>query len=108
VQRTADVQLLRLALTLFGAMAAIRLFVYVLRRALPRSKWISSFERAIALTIWVLVALYLTGLLTDLGEARVRSAADRTLTDPVDLLTPSSASPDAGCRSGSARCSSRG
>jgi hypothetical protein len=37
VQRTADVQLLRLALTLFGAMAAIRLFVYVLRRALPRS-----------------------------------------------------------------------
>ena len=58
--------LLRLALLLLGAMAAIRLFVYVLRRSLPRAAWIGTFEVAIALTIWVIVALYVTGLLDDL------------------------------------------
>jgi small-conductance mechanosensitive channel len=89
VRGTADVQLLRLALTLFGAMAAIRMFVYVLRRALPRSKWISSFELAIALTIWALVALYLTGLLTDLAEAleSIRLPIGRSQLTLLDLLT---------------------
>ncbi|MGH6608928.1 MAG: mechanosensitive ion channel family protein [Burkholderiaceae bacterium] len=61
-----DLQLLRLALLLLGAMAAIRLFVYVLRRSLSRAAWIGSFELAIALTIWLIVALYVTGLLNDL------------------------------------------
>jgi small-conductance mechanosensitive channel len=65
VQRVADVQLLRLALTLVAAMAAVRLAVYVLRRALPRSTWLGTFERWIALLIWVGVALYLTGVLGD-------------------------------------------
>jgi small-conductance mechanosensitive channel len=69
VQRTADVQLLRLALTLLGAMAAIRLFVYILRRSLPRSVWLGTFERAIVLAIWLLVALQVTGLLAELGAA---------------------------------------
>ena len=63
---TNDVQLLRLALLLLGAMAAIRLFVYVLRRSLPRAAWIGSFELGIALVIWLAVALYVTGLLSDL------------------------------------------
>lgn len=89
VRGTTDVQLLRLALTLFGAMAAIRMFVYVLRRALPRSKWISSFELAIALTIWALVALYVTGLLTDLAEAleSIRLPIGRPQLTLLDLLT---------------------
>jgi small-conductance mechanosensitive channel len=89
VRGTDDVQLLRLALTLFGAMAAIRMFVYVLRRALPRSKWISSFELAIALTIWALVALYLTGLLADLAEAleSIRLPIGRSQLTLLDLLT---------------------
>lgn len=66
VARESEMQLLRLALLLLGAMAAIRLFVYVLRRSLPRATWIGTFELAIALTIWALVALYVTGLLNDL------------------------------------------
>ena len=57
---------LRLAVVLLGAMAAIRLFVYILRRSLPRAAWIGSFELGIALTIWLMVALYVTGLLGDL------------------------------------------
>jgi small-conductance mechanosensitive channel len=61
-----DVQLLRLAVLLLGAMAVIRLLVYILRRSLPRAAWIGTFEFGIALTIWVLVALYVTGLLHDL------------------------------------------
>jgi small-conductance mechanosensitive channel len=67
--RAGDVQFLRLALTLLAAMAAIRLFVYVLRRSFPRSNWIGSFERAIALVIWLAVALHVTGLLSDLVDA---------------------------------------
>jgi small-conductance mechanosensitive channel len=68
VRRTGDIQFLRLAFTLVAAAAAIRLFVYVLRRSFPRSKWIGTFERAIALVIWLLVALHVTGLLADLVE----------------------------------------
>ncbi|MGH6624331.1 MAG: mechanosensitive ion channel family protein [Burkholderiaceae bacterium] len=68
VQRVSELQLLRLALTLLVAMAAVRLFVYVLRRAFKQSAWIGSFERTIALAIWVLVALELTGLLADLEQ----------------------------------------
>jgi small-conductance mechanosensitive channel len=66
VVRSEQVHLLRLALLLLGAMAAIRLFVYVLRRSLPRAAWIGTFEVAIAITIWIVVALYVTGLLDDL------------------------------------------
>jgi small-conductance mechanosensitive channel len=69
VLRAGDVQFLRLAFTLLAAMAAIRLFVYVLRRSFPRSNWIGSFERAIALVIWLVVALHVTGLLSDLIDA---------------------------------------
>jgi len=68
VRRTGDIQFLRLAFTLVAAAAAIRLFVYVLRRSFPRSNWIGTFERAIALVIWMIVALHVTGLLADLIE----------------------------------------
>ncbi|HVE90049.1 MAG TPA: hypothetical protein VNA44_10150, partial [Burkholderiaceae bacterium] len=63
---SGEVHLLQLTLLLLGAMAAIRLFVYVLRRSLQRAAWIGTFELAIAFTIWVVVALYVTGLLDDL------------------------------------------
>ena len=66
VVQPGEVHLLRLALLLLGAMAAIRLFVYILRRSLPRAGWIGTFEVAIALTIWVMLALHVTGLLNDL------------------------------------------
>lgn len=68
VRRPLDLQLLRLALTLLAAMGAVRLFVYVMRRSFPRATWLVSFERAIAATIWMLVALHLTGLLADLEQ----------------------------------------
>jgi small-conductance mechanosensitive channel len=66
MQAPANLALLRLALFLFGAMALVRLFVYVLRRSFPRSAWIGNFERLIALVIWLAVALHVTGLLGDL------------------------------------------
>jgi len=64
--RVPDLQLLRVGLLLLGAMAVIRLFVYVLRRSFPRATWIGTFELGIAATIWIIVALYATGLLRDL------------------------------------------
>lgn len=68
IVRAQEVHLLRLALLLLGAMAAIRLFVYVLRRSLRRATWIGTFELGIAITIWIVVALHVTGLLDDLIE----------------------------------------
>ena len=65
VLRWEQAHLLRLALLLLCAMAAVRLLVYVLRRSLPRAAWIGTFEVAIGLTIWIFVALHVTGLLND-------------------------------------------
>ncbi|HKO67444.1 MAG TPA: mechanosensitive ion channel domain-containing protein [Burkholderiaceae bacterium] len=64
--RWEQAHLLRLALLLLCAMAAIRLLLYVLRRSLPRAAWLGTFEIAIGLTIWLVVALHVTGLLQDL------------------------------------------
>jgi small-conductance mechanosensitive channel len=60
-----DVRLLRLAMTLLGAMALVRLLVYMLRRVFPRAAVIGTFERAIAAAIWAVVALHLVGVLDD-------------------------------------------
>jgi small-conductance mechanosensitive channel len=60
---SADARLLRLAMTLLAAMAAIRLLVYALRRALRNVALLAVFERAIALTIWVVIALHAVGWL---------------------------------------------
>lgn len=60
-----DDRLMRLAITLFAAMAAIRLVVYILRRAFSSVAMLVNFERGIALFIWLVVALYLGGALAD-------------------------------------------
>lgn len=88
VQRTGELPLLRLALTLLVAMAAVRLFVYILRRTFKQSTWIGTFERAIALTIWVFVALEVTGLLADLEQAlaAIRLPIGRTQVTLWDLI----------------------
>jgi len=88
VQRVGELQLLRLALTLLVAMAVVRLFVYVLRRTFKHSAWIGTFERAIALTIWVFVALEVTGLLADLEQAlaAIRLPIGRTQVTVWDLI----------------------
>lgn len=64
----ADARLLRLAITLVGAMGAIRLVVYILRRAFAGVAVLAKFERGLALFIWAIVALYLGGVLTDVVE----------------------------------------
>jgi len=63
--QAADARLLRLATTLLGAMALVRFIVYVLRQVFPRARFIVTFERAIALTVSVIVALHLVGVLDD-------------------------------------------
>jgi small-conductance mechanosensitive channel len=66
VHAAAEPRLLRLAMTLFGAMALIRFLVYAMQRAFGRFLPIAPWERLIAATIWLIVALHLTGVLADL------------------------------------------
>jgi len=65
---TGDARLLQLAIALLAAMAAIRLVVYILRRAFAGIAVLVNFERALALFIWFAVALYLLGVLPDVVE----------------------------------------
>jgi small-conductance mechanosensitive channel len=63
IATNADARLLRLAMTLFAAMAVIRLVVYVLRRVLKNVTLLAAFERVIAVSIWAVIALHLFGWL---------------------------------------------
>lgn len=63
VQSSADLGLLRIAMTLFAAMTVIRLLVYVLRRVFRGVALLVVWERAIAAAIWLVFALYVTGWL---------------------------------------------
>jgi len=63
-----DARLLQLAITLLAAMAAIRLVIYILRRAFAGIAVLANFERALALVIWMIVALYLAGVLADVVD----------------------------------------
>ena len=65
---TADARLLRLAMALVGALALVRLLVYAMRRALISVAVIAPFERAIAVTAWTVVAMYVTGVLADVTD----------------------------------------
>jgi small-conductance mechanosensitive channel len=60
------VNLLRVALPLFGSMAVIRMAFYLLRRSFARSGPLGAalvtFEKIFAMLVWVAFALYLTGL----------------------------------------------
>jgi small-conductance mechanosensitive channel len=58
--------MLKLATTLLLAMAAIRLMVYALRYIFAPSGWVRATESAIATTIWMILALHLSGLLPEL------------------------------------------
>jgi small-conductance mechanosensitive channel len=60
---TRHTGLLQLASRLFFAMAAIRLIVYLLRYLFSPSGWLKAMESVIAWGIWVMLALYLTGVL---------------------------------------------
>ena len=54
-----DARLLRLAITLAAALAAIRLIFYILRRAFAGVAVLVNFERALATVIWLVVAAHL-------------------------------------------------
>jgi small-conductance mechanosensitive channel len=61
--------LVDLAIWLLAAFAVIRFAVYVLRHVLPEGALLRGSERTVALTIWIGVALYLTGILPDVRDA---------------------------------------
>ncbi|MBA3504730.1 MAG: mechanosensitive ion channel [Betaproteobacteria bacterium] len=55
-----------IALPLLVALAAIRMFVYGLRRLFSSHAFLKSSERALAFTIWGAVILYFTGVLPEI------------------------------------------
>lgn len=61
-----QVNLLKLAATLLWAMAAIRLAVYALRFIFAPGAWVRTMENAIATTVWLMLALHLSGLLPEI------------------------------------------
>lgn len=63
------VPILNIAVPLIASFAAIRLAVYLLRHMIPPSAFLKSSERVIAFTAWGLVALYLTGALSEILAA---------------------------------------
>jgi small-conductance mechanosensitive channel len=58
--------MLKLAITLLIAMAVIRLVVYALRYIFVAGGWVRAMEGAIATTVWLVLALHLSGLLPEL------------------------------------------
>jgi small-conductance mechanosensitive channel len=63
-----EVNLLNLAVPLLFSLMLVRVVVYVLRSAFRADGPLRYWERAIAWTIWVGVALHITGLLPDVIE----------------------------------------
>ncbi|HEY8067627.1 MAG TPA: mechanosensitive ion channel domain-containing protein [Burkholderiales bacterium] len=56
--------LLSVAIPLFGALAGIRIAVYLLRLGFSHGGgWLDTFERAIATLVWAALAMHLTGIL---------------------------------------------
>lgn len=70
LEKHQNVHLLRVALPVFGSMALIRIVFYLLRRVFARHGQIGpalkTFEKILALVVWVGVALYLTGMWPDI------------------------------------------
>ena len=60
------VSLLMLVMKLLWAMAAIRLAVYVLRYIFNPTGWVRAMEHVISRTIWVVLALHLSGFWPDI------------------------------------------
>lgn len=59
------VNLLTLAISLLSSLAVIRIIFYVLRYSFNPSSWVAGFERTVALLVWMIVALHITGLLPE-------------------------------------------
>lgn len=67
-----NVNLLRIALPVFGSLAVIRAAFYLLRRVFARQGHVGAailtFEKIFALLAWLTVALYITGLWPDIFD----------------------------------------
>jgi small-conductance mechanosensitive channel len=63
-----EVNLLKLAIPLLFSLMLVRIAVYVLRNAFKADGPLRYWERIIAWTIWVVVALHITGLLPEVVE----------------------------------------
>ncbi len=64
----AEPLFLNIALPLTIAFLVIRLMAYTLRSLFPRSMWLTASERAIAFSVWSLVALHFMGVLPEIIE----------------------------------------
>lgn len=69
LQPFVRVNLLKLAMPLWGSLALVRGVVFVLRQAFPRAAWLTAWERIIAATVWGCLALYITDLAPYVVEA---------------------------------------
>jgi small-conductance mechanosensitive channel len=67
--RYQPVPLLHVVVLLIASFAAIRFALYLLRHAVPPSAFLKSSERAVAFTVWGLMALYVTGILPEILAA---------------------------------------
>ncbi len=79
------VGLLTLASKLLLAMAAIRLFVYALRYILSPSGWLKALENLISASIWIILALHLSGVLPEVIQA-LESVEFHISKAPINLL----------------------
>lgn len=66
LSRWTNTNLLSVAIPLIGSLAGIRFVVYLLRLAFAHGGGLAAWERAVSTTVWVIVALYLTGLLPEI------------------------------------------
>jgi len=62
------VHLLKISIALLFALALVRIVVYLLRQAFNPSGLMRQWERAIVWTVWIGLALHISGLLPDLTE----------------------------------------
>ncbi len=60
--------ILHIAISLINALIVIRLGIYFIRYLIKPSPWIRALENTIASLVWVIVALYLFGLLSPIRE----------------------------------------
>ncbi len=60
-----QVDLLRLAVPLLGSLAMVRAVLYLLRQVLAQGSLLASFERTIALVVWLGFALHIFGALPE-------------------------------------------
>lgn len=79
------VNVLKLAMVLLWAMAVIRLVVYALRFIFAPSAWVRTMENAIASTVWLVLALHLSGLLPEI-MLTLQSIEFKIGQHPVTLL----------------------